>query len=177
MVRSNQIGDAPVASNSFHHSDRRKFFQTALAGALGGAAMLARPRESSAKLNPIPPGIKIAVQMPGAPVAELKDEDLQFVQQVGTEYVCIWTDAASATLETAPGASRGAMFVLVRPRGRALTDSTASALEIIRETGVALVPGAAFGRCGEGWLRLSFAGATVPVLEEALSALEAWCER
>jgi mannonate dehydratase len=99
MVRSNQIGDAPVASNSFHHSDRRKFFQTALAGALGGAAMLARPRELAAKLNPIPPGIKIAVQMPGAPVAELKDEDLQFVQQVGTEYVCIWTDAASATLE------------------------------------------------------------------------------
>jgi aspartate/methionine/tyrosine aminotransferase len=35
------------------------------------------------------------------------------------------------------------------------------------------VPGAAFGRCGEGWLRLSFAGASPAVLAEALPALEA----
>jgi aspartate/methionine/tyrosine aminotransferase len=78
----------------------------------------------------------------------------------------------SATLEAAEAASRGAMFVLVRPRGRPLADSTRTALEIVRTTGVALVPGAAFGRCGEGWLRLSFAGASTTVLEEALPALE-----
>ena len=78
---------------------RRKFFQTALAGVVGGAALLARPQTVAAKLHPIEPGIKIAVQMPGAPVAALNDEDLQFVQQVGTEYVTIWTDAATATFE------------------------------------------------------------------------------
>jgi len=33
------------------------------------------------------------------------------------------------------------MFVLVRPRGRPLADSTQTALEIVRTTGVALVPG------------------------------------
>ncbi len=80
-------------------SSRRKFFKAALAGAAGGAALLARPGEGRAILHDIPPGIKIAVQMPGAPVAELKDEDLQFVQQVGTEYVTIWTDKSTATLE------------------------------------------------------------------------------
>jgi aspartate/methionine/tyrosine aminotransferase len=81
--------------------------------------------------------------------------------------------ARSQVLEGATGASRGAMFVLVRPRKRILPDSTQAALSLIHETGVALVPGAAFGRCGEGWLRLSFAGATSAVLAEALEALEA----
>jgi aspartate/methionine/tyrosine aminotransferase len=79
----------------------------------------------------------------------------------------------SEVLEGATGASRGAMFVLVRPRKRPMSDSTQAALSLIHETGVALVPGAAFGRCGEGWLRLSFAGATSAVLAEALEALEA----
>ncbi len=80
--------------------------------------------------------------------------------------------AGSPRLEAAAAASRGAMFVLVRPRGRPLGDSTGAALEIVRATGVALVPGAAFGRCGEGWLRLSFAGAGTALLAEALPALE-----
>ena len=80
----------------------------------------------------------------------------------------------SRSLETAPGASRGAMFALVRPRERVLTDSTATALDIIASTGVALVPGAAFGACGEGWLRLSFAAADLAELQEALVALEGY---
>jgi aspartate/methionine/tyrosine aminotransferase len=83
----------------------------------------------------------------------------------------------SPVLETIPGASRGAMFVLVRSRGRSMPHSTATALDVIRETGVALVPGAAFGACGEGWLRLSFAGAPGPVLQEALGALDAFFAR
>lgn len=80
--------------------------------------------------------------------------------------------AASESLETAPGASRGAMFVLIRPRGARLADSTAAALDVIERTGVALVPGAAFGRAGAGWLRLSFAGAAPADLLEALNQLE-----
>ena len=80
--------------------------------------------------------------------------------------------ARSAAIEGALGASRGAMFVLVRPRGRPFSDSTRAALDVVASSGVALVPGAAFGRCGEGWLRLSFAGAPTDVLAEALPALE-----
>jgi aspartate/methionine/tyrosine aminotransferase len=80
--------------------------------------------------------------------------------------------ASSRRLEGALGASRGAMFVLVRPRGRVLADSTRAALDVVASSGVALVPGVAFGRCGEGWLRLSFAGAGPDVLAEALPALE-----
>jgi aspartate/methionine/tyrosine aminotransferase len=80
--------------------------------------------------------------------------------------------AASAHLETVAGASRGAMFALVRPRGRPGADSTAMALRAIAETGVALVPGAAFGRCGEGWLRLSWAAAPRDELQEAVAALD-----
>ncbi len=80
--------------------------------------------------------------------------------------------ARSPVLEAAEAASQGAMFVLLRPRGRPLVDSTQAALDIVRTTGVALVPGAAFGRCGEGWLRLSFAGAGTAVLAEALPVLE-----
>jgi aspartate/methionine/tyrosine aminotransferase len=80
--------------------------------------------------------------------------------------------AASPGLEAATDASRGAMFVLVRPRGASLRDSTATALDLIRETGVALVPGAAFGRCGEGWLRLSFAAAGSETLRDALAELQ-----
>lgn len=85
--------------------------------------------------------------------------------------------ARSPVLETAPGASRGAMFVLVRPRAGLLTDSTATALDVIAKTGVALVPGAAFGRCGEGWLRLSFAAASEAELGEAMGALEDYFAR
>lgn len=81
--------------------------------------------------------------------------------------------ARSTTIEGALGASRGAMFVLVRPRGKSLGSSTQAALDLVASTGVALVPGAAFGECGEGWLRLSFAGARTDVLGEALPALEA----
>jgi aspartate aminotransferase len=80
--------------------------------------------------------------------------------------------AASARLETVAGASRGAMFVLVRPRGKAGGDSTAMALRAIAEAGVALVPGAAFGRSAEGWLRLSWAAASPEELREAMGALD-----
>ena len=83
---------------------------------------------------------------------------------------------SSSVLQTIPGSSRGAMFVLIRPRSGDLSDSTATALDIIEKTGVALVPGAAFGACGEGWLRLSFAAAGCEALHSALSALERYFE-
>lgn len=78
----------------------------------------------------------------------------------------------SESLETAPGSSRGAMFVAIRPRRRPLADSTATALDVIARTGVSLIPGAAFGRCGEGWLRLAFGAANADELREAIGELD-----
>jgi aminotransferase len=83
----------------------------------------------------------------------------------------------STVLETPAGASRGAMFVLVRARDHSIRSSTDTALDIIAKTGVALVPGAAFGRLGEGWLRLSYAAAGVEDLREALTRLENYFAR
>jgi aspartate/methionine/tyrosine aminotransferase len=59
------------------------------------------------------------------------------------------------------------------PRIEGLDDSTAFADRLLRETGVALAPGVAFGAGGEGHLRLCFA-ASEPVLTEALNRLRAF---
>jgi mannonate dehydratase len=75
--------------------ERRKFAKLALAGALGGTALLSRARRGVAKLHDIPPGIKIAVQSSSDP----SDEDLQFVKQLGAQYVSIWVHADGATYE------------------------------------------------------------------------------
>ena len=75
--------------------ERRKFAKLALAGALGGSALLSPGRQGVAKLHDIPPGIKIAVQLGSDP----SDEDLQFVKQLGTQYVTIWVHADGATYE------------------------------------------------------------------------------
>jgi mannonate dehydratase len=74
---------------------RRKFAKLALAGTLGGAALLAQSRQSVATLRDLPPGIKIAAQMGSDP----SDEDLQFVKQLGAQYVTIWVHADAATYE------------------------------------------------------------------------------
>jgi aspartate/methionine/tyrosine aminotransferase len=50
---------------------------------------------------------------------------------------------------------RGSFFAFFTVDG--VSDSASFALEILRETGVALAPGSAFGPGGEGYLRLCFA--------------------
>ena len=75
--------------------ERRRFAKLALAGALGGAAWLAPGQQSKGELHNLPPGIKIAVQLSSDP----SDEDLQFVKQLGAEYVTIWVHANEATYE------------------------------------------------------------------------------
>jgi aspartate/methionine/tyrosine aminotransferase len=52
-----------------------------------------------------------------------------------------------------------------------MTDSVACARELIETTGVGLAPGVAFGRGGEGWMRLCFA-AEPATLSAALDRLE-----
>jgi mannonate dehydratase len=75
--------------------ERRKFAKLALVGVLGGTAWLSQPRRSAAKLGDIPPGIKISVQVSSDP----SDEELQFVKQLGAQYVTIWLGAEGSTYE------------------------------------------------------------------------------
>lgn len=46
-------------------------------------------------LMSIEPGVKVAAQMSPEP----SEEDLQFVRQMGVEYVCLWTDGAHANYD------------------------------------------------------------------------------
>jgi mannonate dehydratase len=75
--------------------ERRKFAKLALVSALGGTAWLSPGQPSAAKLHDLSPGMKIAVQLGSDP----SDEDLQFVKQLGAEYVTIWVHADGATSE------------------------------------------------------------------------------
>ena len=95
-----------MASNKANHNrkearkenfdpGRRKFAQWALAGTLGGAALAARPLPGAPMLHDLPPGIKISVQLGPDP----SDQDLQFVNQLGVEYVTIWLHADLSTYE------------------------------------------------------------------------------
>jgi aspartate aminotransferase len=56
------------------------------------------------------------------------------------------------------------------PRVAGLADSTAFSLDLLRETGVALAPGVAFGASGEGHIRLCFA-ASEATLDDALTRI------
>jgi aspartate/methionine/tyrosine aminotransferase len=66
----------------------------------------------------------------------------------------------------------GAFFAFVRVDG--CQDSTALAAEILDRAQVVTIPGAAFGRSGEGYLRLSYGAATREQLTEACGRLAAF---
>jgi len=70
-------------------------------------------------------------------------------------------------LEWAPVA--GGFFAFVRVRG--CTDSNALATRLLEEAHVVAIPGAAFGRSGEGCLRLSYGSVSEGDVEEALERL------
>jgi aspartate/methionine/tyrosine aminotransferase len=70
-------------------------------------------------------------------------------------------------LEWSPAA--GGFFAFVRVDG--CTDSTALASRLLEEAHVITIPGAAFGRSGEGCLRLSYGSVSEDDLEEALERL------
>lgn len=54
------------------------------------------------------------------------------------------------------GMPSGAFYIFCDIRGTGLDDET-FALRLLKEHGVAVVPGSAFGRCGAGYVRLSYA--------------------
>ena len=70
-------------------------------------------------------------------------------------------------LEWSPTA--GGFFAFVRVNG--CSDSTALATRLLEEAHVVTIPGAAFGRSGEGCLRLSYGSVTAAEFERALERL------
>jgi aminotransferase len=68
--------------------------------------------------------------------------------------------------------TNGAYFGLVRVAG--CTDSDALARSVLEEAHVVTLPGSAFGRSGEGHLRLSYGAASVDDIGEAVGRLSAY---
>jgi aspartate/methionine/tyrosine aminotransferase len=69
---------------------------------------------------------------------------------------------------------QGAFYAFARID--AVTDSTAFTLELLKETGVALAPGVAFGDSGEGYVRMCFAASETTVTE-ALERISKFLQR
>ena len=111
-----------------------------------------------------------AAMVQQAGIVALRDGD-QHVREMRAHYA-----ARRAQTVLAFGAMHG--VTLAQPEGAfyafprivGLENSSAMALAMLREAGVALAPGAAFGESGEGHLRLCFA-ASEPVLTQALGRL------
>jgi len=82
-------------------------------------------------------------------------------------------DYAASRLAAMPGIewtpTPGGFFAFVKVAG--CSDSLAFSLRLLEETGVATVPGRAFGRAGEGHLRLSYGSVTMSELGEAFDRL------
>jgi aspartate aminotransferase len=68
---------------------------------------------------------------------------------------------------------QGAFYAFFRVDG--VTDSTSLTLRLVRETGLALTPGLAFGAAGEGYVRLCFA-ASERTLDDALRRLRSFMD-
>src|SRR4029079_10420388 len=81
-------------------------------------------------------------------------------------------DEVKTALQSIPGVTlpdpQGAFYAF--PKFNFITDSTAFTAELVRETGVALAPGVAFGSDGESYIRVCFAS-TEATVREALARL------
>ena len=78
-----------------HSLRRRDFIKLAACAAATGAIWNAVGAPAAKKLAPLAPGIKVSLQIS----TNATDEDLQFAQQLGVEYVNIPTGGERATLE------------------------------------------------------------------------------
>jgi aspartate aminotransferase len=103
-----------------------------------------------------------------AGIVALRDGEA-YVHELREHYAKRRTQVLDA-LASIPGVSvpvpEGAFYAF--PRIAGLDDSTAFTAELLRQTGVALAPGVAFGPAGEGHVRLCFA-ATEQTLADALA--------
>lgn len=86
----------PKKQSPTHQSIRRRsFIKVAASAAAAGATWKPLEAQESTTLKPLPPGIKVSLQIS----TNATDEDLQFAQQLGIEYVNIPTGRDRATLE------------------------------------------------------------------------------
>ena len=66
----------------------------------------------------------------------------------------------------------GGFFAFVKVAG--CSDSLDFSLRLLEEAGVATVPGRAFGRAGEGHVRLSYGSVTTEALSQAFDRLSSY---
>src|SRR5437867_227362 len=78
---------------------RRDFIKLAASAAAASAAWNPLDSQAAGKLEPLSPGIKVSLQIS----SNATDEDLQFAQQLGVQYVSIPTGGKSSTLENFVG--------------------------------------------------------------------------
>ena len=83
-----QPGESPM--------HRRNFIKLAAGAAATAAIGIPLASRAATKLEPLPPGIKVSLQIS----TDATDEDLQFAQQLGVSYVNIPTGGRRSTLET-----------------------------------------------------------------------------
>ncbi|HEY4303096.1 MAG TPA: pyridoxal phosphate-dependent aminotransferase [Gemmatimonadaceae bacterium] len=111
-----------------------------------------------------------AAMVQQAGIVALRDGE-SYVRDLRASYASR-RDRVVAAFREMPGVSlalpSGGFYAFARVDG--LTDSATFALDLLRETGVALAPGSAFGAAGEGCIRLCFA-ASEPVLADALDRI------
>jgi aspartate/methionine/tyrosine aminotransferase len=100
-------------------------------------------------------------------LAEEPRYPLQFRREFDERRHALARAIASAGGEWVP--TGGGFFALARFPG--CDDSFAAALRLLDTAHVLTIPGGLFGKAGEGFLRLSYGGARVDVLEEALSRI------
>jgi aspartate aminotransferase len=98
-----------------------------------------------------------AAMVQQAGIAALRDGEpyLRELRAHYTERRAQVLDALGAIAGVSVMEPQGAFYVFFAIDG--MTDSTAFATDLLRETGLALTPGVAFGPAGEGYLRLCFA--------------------
>jgi len=68
----------------------------------------------------------------------------------------------------------GGMYAFFRLEGH--TDCLDTAKRLVREAGIGLAPGSAFGPGGAGWLRWCFASRDTARLEEGVARLRRWLQ-
>ena len=109
-----------------------------------------------------------AAMVQQAGIVALRDGE-PYVHELRQHYARRRTEVVNA-LSSIPRVTlpepQGAFYAFMQIDG--MTDSAAFAAEVLRETGVALAPGAGFSRCGEGYIRLCFA-ARETTLADALA--------
>ena len=94
-AQQNFTQPSPTHGPSHGQLHRRSFIRLAVGAAVTGAIWKPLESRAATRLEPLPPGIKVSLQISG----EASDEDLRFAQQLGVGYVNIPTGGEKATLE------------------------------------------------------------------------------